>query len=114
MNKLIPLSKFSRLSDKLSFLSKTSVVVDEKGIPMGFFFGRESFISLLSKIDEQFEQKVASPKEAYNNFAGRLIDLIEEKLPVREEFIKGLKKSIETAENQGWIPLSELKKSLNV
>ncbi|MCL4389859.1 MAG: hypothetical protein M1484_00760 [Patescibacteria group bacterium] len=114
MNKLVSLSKFSGSGKKLPMLSDASVVVDERGIPLGFFFGRDSLISLLSKIDEQFENKVGNQRLAYDNYAGRIIDLIEEKLPVRPEFVDDLKRSIADAKKQGWVSMNELRSTLNV
>jgi len=114
MNGLIPLSKYSKLGNKFSFLSNTSVVVDKKGTPLGFVFGRDSFISLLEKIDGEFEQKIKNPKDAFNNPAGKLIDLIEENLPVDKEFAADLKEAIATAKKRGWIPFKDILRALNV
>jgi len=50
MNKLIPLSKFSKKAEKLLSPSQTDVIVDKNGIPLGFVFGRNSFIDFLEKI----------------------------------------------------------------
>lgn len=55
-------SKISKSARKLSFLVNTSVVVDEKNVPLGFVFGRDTFISFLEHIDDQFEKKVQSKK----------------------------------------------------
>jgi len=112
MNGLVPLSKFSKLGGKYSFLSNSSVVVDKKGIPLGFVFGRDSFISLLEKIDSEFEKNVSDSKLAYDNPAGGLIDLIEAKLPLNPSFIADLKKSIDSAKKEGWIPFKEVIKTL--
>lgn len=113
MNKLIPFKKFSEKADKFN-LSDTSVVVDKKGTPVGFVFGRDSFISLCTIIDEEFEKKVSDPKKAYDNPAGRIIDLIEEKLPVNPKFKAELKDSIQSAKKTRWIPLDEITSALNV
>lgn len=114
MNKLVPFVKFSKKIGKFSFLSKTSVVVDGKGIPLGFVFGRDAFIALLEHIDSEFEKNVKDQKKAFNNPAGNLIDLIEEKLPLNPEFVKKLKTSFEKTKKSDWIPFEEIKRSLHV
>lgn len=111
MNKLVPFKKFSK---KAGNLSGASVVVNDKKIPVGFVFGRDSFISLCTIIDDEFERRVDNPKKAYDNPAGKIIDLIEEHLPVNPKFAKGLKTSINEARNTRWIPLAEIAHSLNV
>lgn len=113
MNKLVPFKKFSKKADKFD-LSNTSVVVDKNNTPLGFVFGRDSFISLCTVIDEEFEKRVNDPKKAYDNPAGRLIDLIEEKLPVNPKFIKDLKQSIRKTNKSNLISLEDLSRSLNV
>ncbi len=110
MNKLVPFSKFSK---NRSSLSAASVVVDEKNVPLGFVFGRDSFISFLQHIDDEFEKRIQDPKIAFNNPAGRLIDLIEEKLPLNPKFVKGLKQSIKGTKRGDFISLEELSRSLN-
>jgi len=114
MNKIVPFDKISNLNGEKKLLSGASVVVDQKGLPVGFVFGRDTFINLLSKIDEQFENNVPDPKKAFDNFAGRIIDIIEEKLPVKRSFLTGVKISISEAKKTGWIPLADLKHTLNV
>lgn len=112
-NKLIPFKNFSKKAEKLN-LSNTSVVVDEKNTPLGFVFGRESFISLCTVIDTEFEKRISDPRKAFDNPAGKIIDLIEEKLPVNPKFANSLKSSIKNARNTRWIPLEEVSRSLNV
>ena len=114
MNKLIPFAKFSKKAKKLHFLSNTSIVINGKGLPLGFVFGRDAFISFLEHIDEEFEKKVDDPKRAFNNPAGRLIDLIEEKLSVNPNFVKELKRSITETKRPKWIPFDEVIRSLHV
>ena len=114
MNKLIPFTKFASKAKKSSFLSNASVVVDTKGVPMGFVFGRDSFISFLERIDSEFEKKVDDQKRAFDNPAGRLIDLIEEKLPLNPKFINDLKLSLTKTKKPEWIPFGDVVKSLNV
>ncbi|HVF69324.1 MAG TPA: hypothetical protein VNA13_02030 [Xanthomonadales bacterium] len=112
MNKLIPFSKFSKKPDVISSLSDTSVVVDEKGVPLGFVFGRDSFVSFLEHIDTEFEKNVKDQKKAYNNPAGKLIDLIEEKLSISPDLVKDLKSSL--GKKTEWIPLEKIVQSLHV
>lgn len=114
MNKLIPFSKFSKKAQSWSVLSETTVVIDGKNNPIGFVFGRDSFISFLEHIDNAFHQKVKDQKQAFNNPAGKLIDLIEEKLPVNEKFVKDLEKTLKTTKKSDWISMEELTRSLNV
>lgn len=114
MNKLVPFKKFSKKAAEQSFLSNASVIVDQKNIPLGFVFGRDSFISFCTVIDDEFENRVKDPKKAYDNPAGRLIDLIEEKLPINPKFARDLKDSIKNAQQTRWIPLDEVSRSLNV
>lgn len=114
MNNLIPFASFSKKAKKLQFISDTSIVINERRVPLGFVFGRDAFIAFLEHIDEQFEKKVDDPKRAFDNPAGRLIDLIEEKLSVNPNFVKKLKKSIATMNKSDWIPFKEVMKSLNV
>ena len=113
MNKLIPFNKFSKNATAISSFSNTSVVVDEKGIPLGFVFGRDSFVSFLEHIDAEFEKNVTDPKKAFNNPAGKLIDLIEAKLPVSKELVKDLKSSLSKKKTE-WVPLEQIIQSLNV
>ena len=111
MNKLVPFAKFSK---NRTPLAGASVVVDSKDTPLGFVFGRDSFISFLEYIDNEFEKNIPNPDVAFNNPAGKLIDLIEEKLPVRPKFIKDVKEAREKAKKIGWINFEEIERSLNV
>ena len=114
MNKLIPFHQYAKKTDKFSFLSKTSVVVNEKGVPLGFIFGRDSFITFLEHFDSEFEKLVPDPKKAFNNPAGKLIDLIVEKLPLNPDFVRELKLSIKETKKTDWIPMEEVKRFLHV
>lgn len=111
MNKLVP---FKKISNKARVLSGASVVINDKNIPLGFVFGRDSFISLCTLIDNEFEKRVSEPKKAYDNPAGKIIDLIEEQLPVNPKFANQLKSSIKEAREKRWIPMDEVIRSLNV
>ena len=113
-NKLVPFKDMFGKRGHISSLSKTSVVVDEKGVPLGFVFGRDAFIAFLDHVDTEFEKRARNSSKAYDNPAGRLIDLIEEKLPLRSEFIRDLKQSIKKTKKEDWIPLREVMQSLHV
>lgn len=114
MNKLVPFKKFSKKVSKIASLDDTSVIVDKRGVPLGFVFGRDSFISFLEHIDNEFEKRIKDPEHAFNNPAGKLIDLIEEKLPVNPRFIKDLKSSLSESQKSKWISLEEIERFLNV
>ncbi|OGM30561.1 hypothetical protein A2630_02200 [Candidatus Woesebacteria bacterium RIFCSPHIGHO2_01_FULL_44_10] len=113
MNKLVPFSEISKLSKRLSFLGSASVVVDEENVPIGYVMGRDLFVSLLELIDEEFEKKVADPQKAFDNPAGRLIDIIERNLPLRPEVIAEIEEAKKT-KREDWIPFEEVVASLNV
>ena len=113
-NKLVPFSKIVKTKNGLSVLSKVSVVMDEKNTLVGFVFGRDSFINFLENIDTEFENKVKNPTQAYNNLAGKLIDLIEGSLPVSPHFVKDLRDSMSGAKKYGWIPFDQVMKALHV
>ena len=114
MNKLVPFGKFVKIPTKLSFLSSTSVVIDKKGSPLGFVFGRDSFITFLQHIDSEFEKTAKHEELVFHNPAGKLIDLIEDRLPLNPRFVEDLKQSLHNAEKSGWISFEDIKKSLNV
>lgn len=114
MNKLIPLSKFSKSASKFLSTSETNVIIDESGVPRGFLFGTNAFIDFLEKMDEEFEEVVVSPKKAHNSAAGKLIDLIEERLPLNPKFLKDLKISTSKKGQGNFIPFEDVIKSLNV
>ncbi len=114
MNDLISFKEFSKKASLPSDLSDTSVVVDKKGIAVGFVFGRDAFISFLERIDTDFEEKIKDPKKALDNPAGKLIDMIEEKLTVNPKFIKEIKSSVTKTKKSDWIPLKEVVRSLHV
>lgn len=114
MTKLIPFASVPALSKSFSNTDKTSMVVDKKGVPVGFVFGRDALISFLEKIDTEFEKKVTDPVKAWNNPAGMLIDAIEEKLPLDDNFILSLKESVVKLDEKHLISLEEIAKLLHV
>ena len=69
------------------------------------------FTTSLRYIDNEFEKNITNPEKAFNNPAGRLIDLIEERLPVKPSFIKEARAK---AQKIGWVTLDEIERSLNV
>jgi len=111
MNKLVPLSKFSKRSFNFP---GAFVIVNKKGAPVGYAFGNDAFISLLSRIDDQFESLAKDQDRAHYSIAGKIIDIIEEKLPLNPEFVKDLDESIKEARKEGWIPFNQVQKMLNV
>ena len=64
--------------------------------------------------EKRFEKRFKDPKQAFNNPAGKLIDLIEERLPLNPAFVKDLKTSIFETRKSGWVSLNEISNSLNV
>ena len=111
---MVSFSKFVKPRGDLASLSNASVIVDKENIPLGFLFGRNSFISLCTVLDDEFEKRASDPERAYDNPAGRIIDLIEEKLPVNANFAKELKFSIKQAKKSGWISLDKIISRLHV
>jgi hypothetical protein len=81
-----------------------------------FVFDTFAFLDLLSVIDERLVDRL--PDEAYHskaaNPAGRLIDEIETRLPVSEEYVQSLKDAIAEARQTGWIPFEELERTLKL
>ncbi len=112
MNKLIPFKKFSKKATQIP--SGTSVMVDRNNVPLRFIFDTDAFISFLEYIDIEFEKNISNPDIAYNNPAGKLIDLIEERLPLNPKFVKDLKKSVAKGKKSKSYSLDEVIRSLNV
>ncbi len=114
MTKVVPFAKLSRKYSPHVSLDKASVVVDDKGITQGFVFGRDVFISFLEYLDHEFEKRSPDPQKAYDNPAGKLIDAIEENLPLKPTFVDELRRSLSQTKSQKWISLAEIKRILNV
>ena len=112
MTNIIPLSKLAKGIDKNIFSKDSSVVINKNGTPLGFMFGRDSFIVFLQYIDDQFEIKIKDYKKAFKNPAGELIDLIEEKLKLNPEFVKKLKLTVK--DTKQWIPIKDIMKYFHV
>lgn len=111
MSKIISFTKLTHLKKDQALLSNISVMLDQHNLPAGFIFGRNAFISFLEQIDNEFEKKVSDQKKAFTNPAGKLIDLIEEQLPVDEKFLQSLK---EATQHKSFVSLEEISKFLNV
>lgn len=114
MNTLMPLKKFMPQSKRLALSANTFVVHNKSGIPIGFVFGRDSFISLLEQIDNQFEELVEDKTKAFHNPAGELIDAIEEQLPVNAQFVHELQQLHRDTKSTDWIPMEQVNTLLNV
>lgn len=112
-NKLVPVSRVFPKKNDLADFSAVSVVVDEHDVPHGFVFGRESFISFLQALDDEFETQSSSEEAAHNNMAGRLIDMIEERLPMKKSFVQDLKRSVKATKNTDWIPFDDVIQSVH-
>jgi hypothetical protein len=96
--------------------SKAGLVIDKKGAPQLFVFDTFALLDLLSEIDERLVDRL-SDKDYYSkkiNPAGWLIDQIEASLPLKKEYVESLKQAIREAEENGWIPLEDLEKELNL
>ena len=77
--------------------SRAGVVLDRKGAPQLFIFDTFALLDVLSRIDEALVDRISH--EEYHsksvNPAGWLIDDIESKLPLSDEYIQSLKDAIE-------------------
>jgi len=111
--KIIALTKFTKIKS-MPYLSETSVIMDEKKVPLGFVFGRDAFITMLEHIDDEFEKRVTDQKKYFDNPAGRLIDAIEEKLPLNADFINKLRLTISTTNKSDYISIDEIMKNIHV
>jgi len=115
--KLIPWEKLAPKSIlPLGRGSRAGVVVDQKGVPQLFVFDTAALLDVLSAIDDKLVDRL-SDKEYHSktaNPAGWLIDELEAKLPVSDEYIRSLKEAIDEAKRKGWIPFEEVERALNL
>lgn len=115
--KLVPWKKAVALSVfKLSAGSKAGVVVDKKGSPRLFIFDTDALLDILSAVDDPLADKL-SDKEYHSklaNPAGWLIDELESKLPLNDEYIDSLKSAIVEAEKKGWVPFEKIRSALSL
>ncbi|MBU2578953.1 hypothetical protein KKA09_02450 [Patescibacteria group bacterium] len=95
---------------KLEKDSRAGVVLDKGGAPRIFIFDTNALLDVLSEIDEKLIDKLSDKEYASKsaNPAGWLIDEIESKLPLRNDFIESLRKAIKEAQEKGWIPFSKI------
>lgn len=111
--KIIALAKFTKI-ESMPYLSETSVILDKNKNPLGFVFGRDAFITMLEHIDDEFEKRVTDQKKYFDNPAGKLIDAIESKLPLNENFVNKLKLIIATTDKSDYISIDEIMKNIHV
>lgn len=96
--------------------SRAGVVVDKEGKPQLFVFDTHALLDLLSTIDEALADTLSTndyhSKET--NPSGWLIDEIESRLPVSQEYAQSLKDAIKEAEEKGWVPFEKVKEELQL
>lgn len=114
------LVSWERLSPKSVFPlergSRAGVVVDREDNPQLFIFDTSALLDVLSRIDEALVDRL-SPREYHSkavNPAGWLIDEIEEKLPLKPEYIQSLKDAIDEAKKKGWVPFKKIERELEL
>lgn len=96
--------------------SRAGVVVDKDGSPQMFVFDTKALLDLLSTVDEQLADRL-SDEDYHNkkvNPSGWLIDEIEARMPVSDEYAQTLKDAIEEAEEKGWVPFDQVKSELDL
>lgn len=86
------------------------------GRPQMFVFDTRALLDLLSTVDDQLADKLSD--EDYHskevNPSGWLIDEIEARMPVSDDFARTLKDAIEEAEEKGWVPFDQVKRELDL
>ena len=96
--------------------SRAGVIVDREGVPQVFVFDTFALLDVLSVIDERLVERLSDDeyhsKDA--NPSGWLIDELESRLPVREEYVQSLKDAIAEAKRTGWIPLKNVERALKL
>lgn len=115
--KLIP---WERVAPKSVFPlehgSRAGVVVDRAGVPRVFVFDTFALLDVLSAVDERLVDRLSDAeyhsKEA--NPTGWLIDELETKLPVSNEYVQSLKEAIAEAQRKGWVPFEEVERALDL
>lgn len=94
--------------------SEIRIMIGEKGKPEAFVFNTSGFLDLLSAMDEGLVDRLSS--EDYHssqaNFAGWLIDQIEERLPVSKAAVESLKEALQESREKGWIQFDSIKNEL--
>ncbi|MEA3463899.1 MAG: hypothetical protein U9R14_02390 [Patescibacteria group bacterium] len=115
--KLVPWEKLASKSVfKLGKDSRAGVVLDKQGAPIIFIFDTNALLDVLSEIDEKLIDKLSDKEYASKsvNPAGWFIDEIESKLPLKQDFVASLRKSIDEAKKKGWIPFSKIQADLGL
>lgn len=96
--------------------SRAGVVLDREGVPRVFVFDTFALLDVLSAIDERLVDRLSD--EAYHskaaNPAGWLIDELEAKLPLSDEYVRSLKEAVAEAQRKGWIPFEEVERALKL
>ena len=96
--------------------SHAGVVVDRAGVPRVFVFDTAALLDVLSTVDERLVDRLSD--EAYHskdaNPAGWLIDELEAKLPVSDEYVQSLKEAIAEAKRTGWVPFEAIERALSL
>ena len=96
--------------------SRAGVVLDRKSAPQLFIFDTFALLDVLSRIDkalvdrlshEEYHSKSANP-------SGWLIDELESRLPVRQEYADALRRGIEEAKRKGFIPFEKIAADLKL
>lgn len=111
MPQLIKYTDFLNKKEKL-MQENAYVITDKQSHPMGFAFGKDAFIQLLEKMDEYYQDMIPDQRKAYTNPAGRLIDQIEEYIPLKEHFIQDVADTAQQTDTQSWIPFKEIIKNI--
>lgn len=96
--------------------SRAGVVVDREGKPTLFIFDTFALLDVLSAIDEKLVDRL-SDNDYHSrkvNPAGWLINEIEARLPLSDEYLRSLKAAIKEAKREGWIPLEKLEGELGL
>ena len=115
--KLVP---WERIAPKSVFPiargSHAGVVVDRAGVPRVFVFDTFALLDVLSAIDERLVDRL--PDAEYHsretNPTGWLIDELETKLPLSDDYVRSLKEAIAEAQREGWVPFEEVERALNL
>ena len=96
--------------------SRAGVVLDRQGAPRLFIFDTSALLDVLSEIDEKLVDRLSSGEyhSKAANPAGWLIDAIEEKLPVSNDYIHSLKSAIAEAKKRGWVPFEKIERELEL
>lgn len=101
---------------KLNKNSRAGVFLNKKNAPQAFIFDTWSLLDILSEIDDALLDKL-SDADYYSkavNPAGWLIDAIETKLPLANEFTESLKQEVTKAKNGETVSWNQVRKLLQI